>query len=286
MTRRLAALGCVLLLATAGCAGIGGSDDTTTETVSDTAETYTASEPPEQLAPGVTAAGVEDARALADAHRGALEGDQFVRRARTRMTNESATATQTQTQQFTTDSLWRLTVSGEQSPVAFGVTNGTYGVYADSERVLWRLVDDETGNTSYGVEQVTADGESVTIPPAQVFENQVRWIYNHGLVYSLAANADSAEAVDGTEAVVELSGTAPEAPTRFDRTGDVEFTMTVTGEGRVTAIDLTYASGDTTVERTITFDTDVVNPAEEPAWYETALNETGLSEAPTSETDA
>ena len=290
MTRRLAALGCVLLLVTAGCAGIGGQDgqtttaptQTTTEATDAAAEAAT--ETAEQFAPGVTTEGVEDAKALADAHLDLLEDDAFVRRARTRMTNESTTATQNQTNQFTTDSLWRMSVSGESLPVAFGVTNGTYGVYADSERVLWRLADDETGNVSFGVEQVTADGESVAIPPAQVFENQVRWIYNHGLVYTLAANADSVEVVDGSEAVAELSGSASEAPTRFDRTGDVEFTATVSENGLVTAIDLTYPSGNATVERTITFDTDVVNPVDEPDWYETALNETGLSEAPTSET--
>ncbi|MDH5020558.1 hypothetical protein [Halobacterium rubrum] len=283
MTRRVAALACALLLVTAGCAGIGGSDDQpTTAPTQTTAETTeaTTTETAEQLAPGVTADGVEDPRALADAHRDALEGDAFVRRAGTRLTNESTTRTRNTTQQFTTDSLWRSTVSGEGVPVAFSVTNGSYDLYADGERVLWQRENDTAGNTSYGVISVTIRGDEQPVPPNQVFENNnFQRFYGHSLVYSLVANADSVEAVDDKAAAVGLSGTASELPTLFDRTGDVEFTMTVTAEGRATAIDLLYRSGDATVERTITFDTDVVNPVEEPDWYETALNETVANES-------
>jgi len=284
MTRRLAALACALLLVTAGCAGIGGPSDQTTadgETATATpatTTTTTTTESAAQLAPGVTADGVVDARALADAHRNALEDASFVRQSAATRANESATSARNRTLAVENESVWRLTTTGEGVNVALGVTNGTYDVYADGQRALWQLRNDTAGNTSYGVHSITAQGDQVVIPPAQVFENNLRGLYDRDLVYSLAANADDVEAVDdGSEAAVELSGGAGDPPTAFTRTGSVSFTMTVTGDGLVTALELSYESGDATVERTVTFDADVADPVEEPEWYGTALNETAAN---------
>lgn len=128
---------------------------------------------------------------------------------------------------------------------------------------------------------------SQPIPADQVFEsNNYRSLYERSLVYSLAANADSVDALDDSEGAVELSGSAGNPPTAFTQTSEVEFTMTVAEDGRMTAVDLTYESEPGTVERTVTFDTGVSDPVGQPDWYETALNETGLSEAATNETDA
>jgi len=288
MTRTLAALACALLLVTAGCAGIGGQDDrTTTAPTQTTAETTdaTTTESAERLAPGVTADGVTDARTLADAHRDVLDAGGFVKESTASRTNESATTPRNRTFAVENESVWRLTTSGEGVSVALDVTSGTYDTYADGSRVLWRLEDNGTGNTSYGVMSITADGDDLPVPPEQTLEqDNFQSLYERSVVYMLAANADSVETLDGDEGAVELSGSASDPPTVFTRTGGVEFAMTVTGEGLVTAIDLTYPSGNATVERTITFDTDVTNPVDEPDWYKTALNETGLSEAPTSET--
>ena len=292
MTRRLAVLGCVLLLVTAGCAGISGQTDqtTTAPTETTTAETTTeatSTESAEQLAPGVTTAGVKDARALADAHHDVLEDGGVVRYTEATRANESATAAWNRTFAVENESVWRLTTTGEGVGIALGVTNGTHDIYADGDRALWRLDDDATGNTTYGVRSITADGDQVVVPPDQVFEtNDFQRFYDRGLVYSLAANADSVEALDGSEGAVELSGVASDPPTVFTRTGDVEFTATVTEDGLVQSIEVSYPSENATVERTVTFDTDVDNPVAEPDWYGTALNETGPSETAGNETDA
>lgn len=281
MTRRLAALACVLLLVTAGCAGIGGQDDQTptaeTQTTDATTTEQTTTESAEQFAPGVTADGVRDARALADAHRDALDGGAFVKHSTATRANESATTPRTQTFAVENESVWRLTTSGEGVSVALGVTNGTYDVFADGQRALWSLENETAGNTAYGVMSITVDGDEKPVPPAQTFEqDNFQGLYERDLVYSLAANADSVELADGAEGVAELSGTAGEAPTRSVQTGDVEFTITVTGDGLVSAIDLTYDSEGATVDRSLSFDTGVTDPVEQPDWYGTALNETGV----------
>jgi len=287
MTRRLAALACALLLVTAGCAGLGGSNDGSTtaptQTTADTPETAeptTTTESVDQLAPGVTSDGVEDARALADAHFDAVDAGGFVTEFAASKTNESTTGTWNRTFAVENESVWRMTTVGENRVVAFDVTNGSMDFYADGEYALWQLYDAETRNTSYGVRSITIqDGDDQPIPPDQVFgTNNYRRLYERGLVYSLASNVDSVEALDGSEDAVELSGTAGDPPTVFTQSSEVEFTMTVTGDGLARSVDLTYESGDATVESAITFDTDVTDPVQQPDWYETALNETGLNE--------
>ena len=285
MTRTLAALACALLVVTAGCAGLGGQADQTTaapaQTTADAATTTapsTTTESAEQLAPGVTTAGVEDARALADAHRDAL-GDGFREESTTTRTNESTTGTWNRTFAVENESLWRLTTTGENTPVALDVTNGSIDQYADGEHVLWQRVNDTAANTSYGVRSVSIqDGDDQPVPPDQVFEsNNYRSPYERSLVYSLASNVDSVEALGGGEGVVELSGTAGDPPAAFTQSSEVDFTMTVTEDGLARTIDLAYESGDGTVERTVTLDADVTDPVGEPDWYGTALNETGLN---------
>lgn len=279
MTRRLAALACALLLVTAGCAGIGGQNDATTtaptQTTSTEATDTTTTESSEQLAPGVTAEGVEDARALADAHRAILEDAQFVKHEAVTRANESTTATWNRTFVVENESVWRLTTTGEGVGVALDVTNGTQDIYADGERALWRLDDDATGNTSYGVRYVTVDDGVRVLPSEEVFEtNDFQRFYDRGLVYTLAASADSVEALDADAGAVELSGSTSDLPTAFTRSGDAEYTATVTADGLVRSIELSYPSGDATAELAIEFDTDVTDPVEQPDWYETALNET------------
>jgi len=286
MTRRLAALACVLLVATAGCAGIGGQDDTTTtaptQTTAETAEATTATattESAEQLAPGVTTEGVEDARALADAHQSALRDGGFVKHSNATRTNESTTGTWNRTFAVENESTWRMTTVGDGVRVAFGVTNGSFDLYADGEYALWQRVNDTAENTAYGVRSVTVDGDGQPIPADQVFEsNDFERLYERSLVYSLASNVDSIEALDGSGAAVRLSGVASNPSTAFTRSGDVEFTATVSADGLVQSIELSYPSENATVEHSLSFDTDVGDPVERPDWYETALNETGLNE--------
>ena len=287
MTRRLTALVCVFLVATAGCAGITGQEDATTttptQTTAETTEATTATpttESAEQLAPGVTTEGVEDARALADAHQSALRDGGFVKHLNATRTNGSAIAAQNQRFAVENESLWRLTTTGEGVGVALGVTNGTYDTYADSSRVLWQLENETAESTSYGVMSITIDGDDQSVPPNQTFEQDTyQSLYERSLVYTLAANANSVEALDGSGAAVRLSGVASNPPTAFTRSGDVEFTATVSADGLVQSIELSYPSEDATVKRSLSFDTDVGDPVEQPNWYETALNETDLNES-------
>jgi hypothetical protein len=211
MTRRLAALACALLLVTAGCAGLGGQDGGTTtaptETTPETTEATTASA--ERLAPGVTAAGVANARALADAHRDALAGHPFVRESTRLRVADSESAYRNQTLQHLNAYLWRLkTTRIGMEGSSFGVRNGTYDLYADNNRALWRLTDADSGNETYGVRSVTADGEQVAIPSAQVFEDNLTPLYERSLVYTLAATADTVERLDDSPGAAELSGAA------------------------------------------------------------------------------
>lgn len=287
MTRRLVALGCVLLLllVTAGCAGIGGQNDqsttaptqTTAGTTDAPTATETATETAEQFAPGVTADGVEDARALADAHRDALAGDAFVKQSSRQQANEPTRAYLNQTLHHQNSSSWLLTTT--RSRMDGVIRNGTYQLYADGERALWQLDEADTENTSYGVRSITADGDQVVIPPDQVFENNLAPLYERGLVYTLAANADSVEALDGSGGAVELTGSGDELAVDRQQVTDAEFTMTVADDGQVQSIEMAYEGGNATIERTITFDTDVTDPVQQPDWYATALNETGLNES-------
>jgi hypothetical protein len=54
--------------------------------------------------------------------------------------------------------------------------------------------------------------------------------------------------------------------------------MTVAADGQVLTVELSYEVGDADVRHTVTFDTNVTDPVEQPDWYETALNETGVAE--------
>jgi len=192
---------------------------------------------------------------------------------------DSESAYRNQTLQHLNAYLWRLkTTRIGMEGSSFGVRNGTYDLYADNNRALWRLTDADSGNETYGVRSVTADGEQVAIPSAQVFEDNLTPLYERSLVYTLAATADTVERLDDSPGAAELSGAADELAVDRRQVSNAEFRMTVAADGQVLTVELSYEVGDADVRHTVTFDTNVTDPVEQPDWYETALNETGVAE--------
>jgi len=275
MSRRFAALACVLLVATAGCGGIGSQDRTTTTAPTQTA-TMTTTDAPEQLAPGVTAGGVQDPAALADAHLAAVENQTFVSHERIRRTNESGTGYRNATLSMANESVWRYTRTQTD---AFPSTylGPKFDAYADGERMLYRIAN-ETART-YGVYRYTTENETVVLPPDEVFERSYRQYYQRDFVYSLASRADEVAAVE--DGAVGLTGTTNDLDLGSPEVTNVSFSMTVAADGLVESIELTYdhLTQRTTYRHTMTFAADVTDPVEQPEWYETALNRTELNES-------
>lgn len=275
------ALLCVLLVAASGCSALSTDGGTTTEpteapttTQSTTVTTETTAEP-DQLAPGVTTAGVTDPLALANAHREQLRGEMWVGTWSSKRTNESTTVTRQTTVQYHNESHWRWNRSATGQPVALGVSNGSLVQYADGERVLWRLDALGSGdreNVTYGVRWVSAD-ETVPTPPERVFSES---LYQRSLVYSLLANANtSVHTVQGANAYVE--GTAEEMTIGGQRATNVSFDAAFDNSGRLLRLELTYDQGDATVTQRLSYETTERSPVERPDWYGTALNRTNAT---------
>lgn len=273
---------CALLLVTAGCATFTSDEaESTTNRPSDgstptsdlatvdagttTAPTADETVGTEQLAPGLTTQGVTDAQALANAHRDALADGPFVKQFSIERSNASASAFRRTTLRYADDSHWSRTVTGEGMPVAFGATNGILNVYADGERVLTRLQTGE--NVSYSV--LLGQDEGNPLPPSEALPESV---YARDLIYSVLSYGNLT--VERGDGVYRLSGTAERVLVGGQIATDVEFTATVTPEGLFRTVDTTYVVGDTTVERSLSFEPADGDPVERPDWYETALNET------------
>ncbi|QDX40028.1 hypothetical protein [Salarchaeum sp. JOR-1] len=271
MVRRLLlALACALLVTTAGCSGFLAGDASTTAaptTESTTATTTTGppTSPSETLAPGVTAGGVTDALALANAHRTHLRSHGFTKTARTTRTNASTEATRRTAVSYANESHWRLTRTGDGLPVGYQTTRGAFELYADGDRVLVRT--DVAGNVSYSMPTISAEDRELPQPPKKVFPDGVS---ERTLVYLLFANANTT--VSPGDAAAHVTGTADEMTLHGDTVTNVSFDATVTENGVVRSLSLSYTDGDATVERDISFRVDAT--VERPDWYDTARNRT------------
>lgn len=249
--------------------------DTTTGGEPTPTETTATTDEPHQIAPGLTTEGVTDALALANAHREQLRAEMWVARDSYERTNATATVTRQTTVYYQNESRWRWNRTGDGLPVALGVSNGTLVQYADGERVVWRLEargSDASGNVTYGLRHVEADGAQAPIPPDRVFSNS---LHARNLVYTLFANANTTvDTVEGVTAYVE--GSADELTIGGERATNVSFQATVDSDGMVLSLELTYETGDATVRRVLEFDEVDADPVERPGWYETALNRTAV----------
>ena len=283
--RPTTALLVVLLVASAGCSGLVGTDGQPTETTTTAPTTDTTTEStttteateqtPEQLAPGVTSEGVTDALALANAHEDIVSSSTFVRRSNTTRTNDSATITRQSRFAYVNDSHWQLNVTADGLPATFVVTNGTMHRYADGEVIVYRL--QTPGNTTYGVANWDQEA-GVLIPPAQFFaDSSFESVFNREFVYSLVGGSD-VTVEDASGDTVELAGSADELSIGGEPATDVEFTATVTADGLVESLHLTYQQDGMAVERSVTFDTSVSDPLTRPEWYQTAIDASPVNE--------
>lgn len=273
------ALLCLLVVSSAGCAGLSddgsqatGMPGTTTSgaetTIAETTASTTAA--PEQLAPGVTTDGVTDALALADAHRDTLEEHPFVKHARIEHEKATSTAIRQTTLQYADESHWRWNQTAEGRPVALGVTNGTLVQYADGDEV--RYVIRSSDDVRYGVRNTSVqDGTTAALPPEDVLRE---YVFARNVVYTLFAGSD-VTVERGDDVAARVTGTASELTVSGHDARNVEFTATVTADGVVQSLDLSYdvaGSGQYTVERTLTFETTASNPVQRPEWYSEAGN--------------
>jgi hypothetical protein len=242
------------------------------------------------LAPGVTADGVEDPRLLADAHLATVQNQSLVTHDRVRRANASATGTRNATLAMANESYWQYSVTGDGTRAMSVFGAEAFDTYADGERMLWRSENEST--VQYGAYTIQGEDEAVVVPPDEVFERSYRGLYGRDLVDTLASHAEAVEVLDnGTgllddgDVAVELSGGADELTLDTRPVTDAKFTMGVAASGQVQWIELTYEADAATVERSLSFDTNVTAPVAQPDWYRTALNETGLNETGSTETD-
>lgn len=280
--RLLVAAWCALLVVSAGCSGLpGGNAPPTTEpatTEQPTAAPSTTTATPtatggtpgaaEQLAPGLTANGVTDALALANAHRDVLTGNSFVQRTSVERTNGTERSSRRSTLRYANQSRWLWSVSASGVPLALGATSGTVVSYADGERVAYRL--ETGGEVVYNVRRISGRADAPPVPPKQVLRESV---YARDFLYTLFANADVT--VEDTQGSTHrLTGTAEELVIDQQAATNAEFTANVTEDGLVRTLDLTYQQGNTSVERSLTVELAEDDPVERPDWYERAVNQT------------
>ncbi|CQH57604.1 uncharacterized protein HHUB_2568 [Halobacterium hubeiense] len=263
----LTVLVCALLVASAGCAGVLGGDQTTDSATTQrpTTDSPTETASAERLAPGVTTEEVTDALALVDAHRESLRSGSFVKHAGVEWTNSSENGSRRATFQYDDESHWNWTRAGVDT---YGLTNGTLGLYADGERVLSVIAGD--GNASYGVRRVSDDAGAPPIPPAELFPSSV---YDRDLLYTLFGS-DNVTVERGDDAAARVSGTIADVKIGEAAAENVEFDAAVTADGVVRSLDLSYERFDRSVERTVTFEQSTGDPVERPDWYSEASNGT------------
>jgi hypothetical protein len=272
MCRRvLTALVFLLVVSSAGCSGLLNSDSqpagTTTSTPSPTTEkTPSTTASPEQLAPGPTTDGVTDPLALADAHRENVDNHSFVSQQRFTRVNETERAYRQDTLHYANESHWRWNRTGAGIGVALDVTNGTFVQYADGNEVRYRL--ESADDVRYGVRKISARADAPPMPPEDVFLDS---LYARNLVYTLFATED-VTVERGDDVAAHVTGTASELTIGGETATDVEFTATVTEDGLVQSLDISYEQGENSIERKITFNRVTTNPVERPDWYSQARN--------------
>lgn len=286
MSSRLVTAAVAVLLVTAGCSGLTGSSaDTTTESTPTTehatttaATQTTTADSPEQLAPGVTSAGVTDPFALANAHQSRLDASSFTATSSQTKHADNGTllARSTGTLRYESESHWlRLFQSAGPKPAIWGVEQGSLRQYADGEYAYSRY-DRFDGNWSYATAidvRGTASADSI------LGDARGREAVYQALAVA-ETNVTGSYTEDGT-AVYHVAGSAPTATYGGQQVSEYAVSAWVTEDGLVRDLTVTFEgpvrtdlqSGATTPGRaTLTWvwtnvgDTTV----EEPAWYDEA----------------
>lgn len=280
----LPAVLCALLVVSAGCATFTNNDETSTPeqptaeptaTAELTAQTATTestdagtTSTAEQLAPGLTADGVTDALALANAHRDVITGSAWTQRVSFERTNDTASTSRNTTLSYANSSHWRWHITSAGDALPASVTEGTVDLYADGQRVVRKLRTD--GNVTHNVVRVSDAADAPPVPPAEVLPESV---FGRDALYALFGNADVTVA-DAQGPTYRLTGTAEELVVDQQPATNVEFTANVTADGLVRTLDVAYEQGDASVERSLTVEPADGDPVERPDWYEMAVNGT------------
>jgi hypothetical protein len=146
------------------------------------------------------------------------------------------------------------------------VTNGTFVQYADGTEVRYRLQSAE--DVRYGVRKISARASAPPMPPEDVFLDS---LYARNLVYTLFATED-VTVEHGDDVAAHVTGTASELTIGGETATSVEFTATVTDNGLVQSLDVSYEQGEDSIDRTLTFNRTSAVPVERPDWYAQAGN--------------
>lgn len=304
----LAALACVALVVTAGCAGFGGQpagDDVATpaptgepattdgSAPTDPATTRATTDPgaesaSETVAPGVTTDGVSNLSVLADAHAAHLQNTSYTITSSFADHREdgriySLTA---KTLLFENERHWhqRMTAAGEKEVLTGGNPTGRSESYADGDRVYTRQ-HGFGDNSSYGT--ITyRNGDTVapaTVAPTGGFQWPVRQAFSNvttTVVGSHEANGTTVYQVTGTAETTSFNGrnvTDYAASALVTEHGFVQ-RITITYHGDLDS--LTHPGEEPTGTSTRRWQwTDVgETTVEQPDWYATALNRTETGE--------
>jgi len=268
---------CVLVVFSAGCSGLlsgeGQPARTSTKPPTSTEQTtvVTTTDTAEQLAPGITTDGVSDALALANAHRENLYDHKFIKYAHIKRINATATVHKQTALYYANESHWLWNITTEGLPIAPGISKGTFVQYADGESVLYILRADE--NVSYGVRKISSKLNAPPMPPKDVLDKST---YERSLVYTLFANSE-VTVKESNSSKVQVHGEAKELTIDGESVSDVNFNASITADGLVRKLEITYQQGELSrrsFEREITFSRTRTNPVVEPDWYSVARNRT------------
>lgn len=274
----LLVLAVVALVVSAGCSGLTGPGATTTpeptqpSTVSETTAastdgTQTSTDSTEQLVPGLTSDGVEDALALSNAHVEQLQDASYRYELVTEsdLTNDSRSWTVT-TLRYETESRWLLTNEryGDLSPELVGES----AYYGDGERLY--TAQNLTGSPSYAA-PLNSRGE-----PSNPAESLPLPRFARDRIYAAlsAVNTHVVTAESGNGATV-VHGYAAETTYGGQTVTDLHVTATVTDEGVVQTLQTRYTVAGEHFETDLRFDAAGASSVEAPDWYDDAVNATG-----------
>lgn len=243
---RRVAVACLVVLA--GCGGLSatGTPAPATETGTAVVDSHTPT-PEAVFPPGVTRSGVDDPEALATAHGSTLSTAAYTTNHTTTVTFENGTvyAATTRTATVADDRRYLATVTqrGARTPVGFAQR---VSYYADGESLR---------------RQVVGWNGTATVQPREESPRDALarlGVADDDRVYQLLSSATTTavSAADGDGAlVIELTGASPAAPSFVTDASLATATLTVTGEGVVTDLTVTY---DATVDgEPVTVETSV-----------------------------
>lgn len=261
---------CVVLLA--GCSGLATSGTSPTATPAAT-----------DYPPGVTADGVAEPFALANAHADALDASYAVeQRYEIRDANGTAYRDRNSTVAVAANGsryLWTLTVDGRLTSGVFGPANGTLVHYSNGSTVAREVTYGE-GHPSAGTVERTVvyDSDGAGAVPRTVFHGHPR---NDERIPVLFGDLSNVSVTRGNGTAYRVRATSLDGDSvevvdeRITNVSAVEFTATVTPDGLVREYRLelrgTLDGRPVTATERVRYSNVGATTVEEPAWYDDAV---------------